>query len=137
GLACLLAGPRIVMLLPVWLLGVVFKQFAGRIPARPLPGLILVMATLAVIARIGASDLEVQVWDVIHALLPQLWILQASSFFITDLLVGLLFLANFIGIQMCRDWLGSILGRWRRPIRWLAASTFSIYLFHYPIVLAL
>lgn len=137
GLACLLAGPRIIMLLPVWLLGTWFKRFAGRIPARPLAGLLIAVSTLVAIAWIGSGDLELHAWNAIHARLPQLWILQSSSFFLTDYLVALLFLVNFIGVQMCRVWIGKFLARGRAQVRWLAASTFSIYLFHYPMVLAL
>jgi peptidoglycan/LPS O-acetylase OafA/YrhL len=137
GLACLLAGPRILALLPVWLLGVWFKHFAPKIPERPAAGSLLVITTLVAIALIGNSELEFQVWDAIHARLPQLWVLQSSAFFLTDYVVALLFVANFIGIQMCRAWIGGGLRCWRAQIRWLAASTFSIYLFHYPVVLAL
>lgn len=129
-LALLLAGPKILALLPVWLFGV--WLFRAR-PAMGLPAArLLFIATLAacvVLKWIDASDyLRAQ----LYAAAPFAWRLEYSTQFVYDLLLGVIVTAHFAAAAALPG-LGELLSRWRGAIRYLAGYTLSLYLFHMPL----
>lgn len=129
----LLAGPRILALAPVWALGV-WVVLDSRLRLRnPALGMALVSASWAAVFVIDAVRLDELVQDWLYATIPGWWRLYNSQKLVTDYLLGLLVAANFIGFHACAPWFAGQLQRIEGLVRFLAGSTFSLYLFHRPI----
>lgn len=137
GLAALVIGPKILLLAPVWGLGVlVYRWQAGyRLPVAV--GWGCWFASLAGLAGFQYFDIGEQLsqWtgELLGAELHRL--LHFSKHFLGDYLLALLIALNFLGFR-------SIAGRFDRlfaacgaTIRKAASYTFSIYLFHLPLAL--
>ncbi|MCH8683978.1 acyltransferase family protein [Pedomonas mirosovicensis] len=131
-LAALLAGPRVLALAPVWAMGVWIALDPRLRLKSPLLGLALVVATWAAILWMGAAvwDDALKTW--LHATISGWWRLVSSEKMLTDHLLGLLVMANFIGFHACAPWFAGLMARIERPVRVAAGSTFSLYLFHRP-----
>lgn len=138
----LLAGLPILMLAPCWLAGVALQRFTAssdfsRIAPRVAWGLALgpwliyaawlaidlpEALTRATIATVGGG--------VMH---PNA-MFGFSDEFVWNTLLAVLFAAHFLGVHCLAksaDWVGL---KTEGAIRWLAGATFSIYLFHYPLL---
>lgn len=128
----LVAGPRVLALAPVWALGV-WIALDPRLRLRsPTLGLVLVLATWPVILWIGMADWDDGLKTWLHFTVPGWWRLVSSEKVLTDYLLGLLVMANFIGFHACAQWFTGALRAIERPVRFMAGSTFSLYLFHRP-----
>jgi peptidoglycan/LPS O-acetylase OafA/YrhL len=117
-------GPPILMLLPLWLLGLVTFRLGWR-PGR-LAGWLLFA---------GSSMLyggyEAWAW---HSGRPLAALGPPSRPDLPqDYLVAALFAANLAGIRAIAADIAPLARRVQRPIRWLAGRTFSLYLFHLPV----
>ena len=130
-LALAFAGPKIVLLLPVWLMGVFLYH---RMPAMSRP---LAWAVFAGTLLIGAAlwwlDVSGSIRAWLYAVFPPAWRAHYSSQFIYDNLLGLIVAANFaavVALDKSFNWLF----KGERPIRYLASFTFSLYVFHSPIL---
>ena len=131
-IAALIAGPRVLALAPVWALGV-WIALDPRLRLRaPLPGLLLVLATWPVILWIGMAEWDDAFKTWLHFTVPGWWRLVSSEKVLTDYLLGLLVMANFIGFRACARWFEGLLSANERPVRFMAGATFSLYLFHRP-----
>ena len=131
-IAALIAGPRVLALAPVWALGV-WIALDPRLRLRaPLPGLLLVLATWPVILWIGMAEWDDAFKTWLHFTVPGWWRLVSSEKVLTDYLLGLLVMANFIGFRACARWFEGLLSAIERPVRFMAGATFSLYLFHRP-----
>jgi len=134
-LAALIAGPKILLLAPVWLLGVLTWHARGRLPERAavpvffgcmLSGLLLFWFDVGVLLR----DRMLVHWPQLSGLLHE------SALFLGDYLLGIAVAGNFLG--------AAALGQRMRPlfrldqaIRLAASYTFSIYLYHMPLAVLL
>jgi peptidoglycan/LPS O-acetylase OafA/YrhL len=131
-----LAGPNILLLFPVWLLGVALYHYKRVLSFSA--GFFVFLASMA--GLIGMAESEVR-W-VIEGGLRSLMGYQAwdrlgySADFPTDYVFAALVAANFLAV---RSFEGKIHLAWwmTAAIRWAAASTFSLYLFHRPLLVFL
>lgn len=133
----LFCGPGIIILLPVWLLGVGVYHFmqVRRISIKF--GWVLWIGsfiTYGIYQYIGMPGYllwrSVQ-WFGEHFIIIQLgW----SKDFISNYFVGLLVAANFVGFWRVCGSFDALLQRLNIPIRFLASFTFSVYLFHMPLL---
>ncbi|MBC7680700.1 MAG: acyltransferase [Ferruginibacter sp.] len=136
GLALLL-GPKVVLLAPLWLLGVLLYRWQWLRQISTGQGWLLVLGSGAGIVAFHHAGVSewVAVWfkDVIGAH----WHTQLtfSKFFPSDYLLGSLVFLNFAGMRRVSDSLAPVLLRLERPIRWLAGYTLSLYLLHQPLFL--
>lgn len=129
-LTAVLAGPKILLLLPVWLLGVWLYQ---HMPAwTTLPACLLFVASLLLAGAmtwLHLSDL-LRTW--LYTVFPPAWHAHFSTQCLYDLLLGLVVTVHFA----CVPALGAhmTVPRWvHRSIRYLAGGTFSLYVFHMPL----
>jgi peptidoglycan/LPS O-acetylase OafA/YrhL len=126
--AAAVAGPRILALFPLWLLGVACHRLTRATePSAPLGAICL---TVSVVGWIGYEVLAAH-----HGRLPGL----APDVFhraelSQDYLVAGFFGLHLIGICHLSEAVGDLLRPVAKPIRWLAGATFSIYLMHYPVM---
>jgi peptidoglycan/LPS O-acetylase OafA/YrhL len=125
-----IAGPNVLLLLPVWLVGVAI----ARLPmARAVPAKLG-----AAFAAIGLASLFV-VPMVTHPLLRMLigawpWKPAFSIYALSDILLALGIALGFVGLRALTLDRGGWLQRVAAPIRYAANMSFSLYLLHWPLL---
>lgn len=129
----LLAGPKILMLLPVWLVGVWLARRGSTFRLSVLPGLILIVLCVAAFSLMNEG-----IWATTQrffAKTPFAGVdLDHAKFAFNDLLLGIAVAAGFIGLRPVAGAIATPLERTARPISVLAGSSFTLYLFHWPLL---
>jgi peptidoglycan/LPS O-acetylase OafA/YrhL len=126
-------GPKILLLFPVWLMGVVvYRRLQVR---REIPIAAAVPMFLAPLGVVGvfALDRLLRLREHIEALVDPHTI-AFSIIFIPAILFGALVALNIYAFPSLERFLAPGLMRIERPVRWVAGATLSIYLFHYPLL---
>jgi peptidoglycan/LPS O-acetylase OafA/YrhL len=127
--AALLAGPRILALLPVWLLGVAAYRVmaSGRRIAWPVLGSVL---TLAGAAAMLLLDLQRPAWLGASGLQADGWAWQG--------LFGLCIAAHLVcaaQVRVIESWRLFVTCSWpAAALRFAAGVSFSLYMFHLPVL---
>lgn len=132
---CLLIGPKILLLSPAWVLGVVVQRHRGALP--PKAAILLFALPIALYALFRASGTPALLYALTVEGLGQEAVLQRLHFsdeFLSSLILGPLVAAHFLGARALTGVLERGLGAAERLIRPLAAATFAIYLVHYPLL---
>jgi peptidoglycan/LPS O-acetylase OafA/YrhL len=126
-LVALLFGPKILLLLPVWLMGVALHRWRPTVPT--ILGWPCVVGSIVVylLANHFGGPGRSSWFDQFLPFRPS-W----SGHFAWQYFLGILVSINLLGFRSLRnaDWIVGL----ERPIRTLAAQTLSIYLFHFPIL---
>ena len=130
-LAVTIAGPKILLLLPVWLLGVALYKWTPMLGRRQAAHIFI--ASILVGLAFVWFDVAVHIREAMKIIWPVAMKLSGGSgLFVGDFLLGLIVAANF----MAATSLGmKILFRFETPIRYLSSFTFSTYVFHMPLVI--
>jgi len=135
--AGLLIGPKVLLLLPIWLSGVVlyrWKYMAQR--SAGFYAALLVLSTLGIVAFHQAS----------YPSFPGQWLrdvvgsywfreLAFSKNFLSDYVLCALVWMNFAGMRFFAPLLAPVLHPLEKPIRAAASCTFTLYLLHQPAML--
>ena len=132
-----LLGPKILLLLPVWTLGVAVYRINTHHLASARVGLVLWLSSIALYAAFRAYGLRDALLAWSHAQFGRQFVehsLHWSNEFLASYVIGLLVAMNFVGLRACASIFEPALLRFERPIRRWAACTFAIYLFHYPLL---
>lgn len=130
-LAMLCAGPKILLLLPVWMMGAFLYRSMPAMSRRT--AWVVFLGTLAFGAVLWWLDASGVIRSWLYAVFPPAWRAHYSTQFIYDILLGLIVSANFAAVVS----LGSafdFLHKGEKVIRYLASFTFSLYVFHGPII---
>lgn len=125
-----IAGPNILVLFPVWLVGVVLVRLplAARVPTGLAAGLVL----LAVVALFVAPLVAMDAFRLLRPVVP--WRLGSSLYVLTDFALALALAAGFAGLRTLSE-KGLVLPARAEPaIRWGANMSFSLYLLHWPLL---
>lgn len=128
-----MAGLRVLLLLPAWLLGVALARWA---PARPLSE---ARASIAILTGFALALAASKLLFVLSPVLDD-WAspltdnLYLSRYAMSDTLQGLGVTLGFLGLRTLADQRAATLEKYRRPIGWLADCSFTIYLIHWPIL---
>lgn len=134
-LLLVLCGPRIALLFPLWIVGVVLHHHGLRWQLSERLGWLcfLVPALLYPLSYFMsfASSMHELSLDILG---PRLRELGFSQHFVFDYLLGLAVTAHFIGANRVVFRFATLLERWERPIRYLASFTFAFYLLHFPLL---
>ena len=136
-LLMLFLGPKVVLLMPLWWLGVyIYKsKFHNNISLLTAWGLVVIsLLSLSLFMYYGLSG---KGWDFLKALMGNQWHreLSFSRNFITDYFLGIIIAINFIGMRAVCSYYSTIPQVIESPIRYLASSTFTLYLLHQPLLL--
>jgi peptidoglycan/LPS O-acetylase OafA/YrhL len=126
----LLAGPRIMVLMPCWLAGVLVYRWQGRIVLPPVVATGLLLASLAAFGAYCAWDVGIAIHQAIRHVVP-LYRLRFSLAVVGDYLLTLIVALNFLAVAA--GGMPQALLRAAGPIRSAAASTLTVYLFHVPL----
>ncbi len=135
-LAMAVAGPKIALLLPIWLLGVGTYWGIRRFRAGPRLGWVMLLGSAAVFALCQVFGIREHSRNLAEALASQhvLALCCAQGWSLYDYLVGLLVAASIVGFDAVGARMMWLLLPIKPAIRWLAGLTFSLYLFHMPLL---
>ncbi len=137
GLAILAAGPKIMLLAPIWWLGVWAWKRTRRETLPADKSALLLIGSVAIYALYRWSGLPLFLRDITAAALGPDNVgtyLGFSDEFLSSYIIGPLVAAHFIGAHGLAAALDGLLSPWRGAIRWFAQSTFALYLLHYPML---
>ncbi len=130
-------GPKVLLLLPVWLVGVWTYRYNRRRTLTPALAWTFFILPILAYAGIKWTGLDQDLRALTMDLLGKGFVraqLRWSDEFAISYLYALLIAMNFIAVNS----LSAVFERWlrpmARPIRYFAGLTFSIYLFHYPLL---
>ena len=134
GLAALaIMGPKIWLLFPVWLMGVVvYRRLQVRREISIAIAGPMFLAPLGVFAVFWLYSL-LHLRERVEALIDPDY-LAVSIIFIPAILFGAQVALNLFAFPSLERYLAPGLTRIERPVRWVAGATLSIYLFHYPLL---
>ena len=130
-------GPKVTLLAPIWLLGVLLYHWR-RLQSLPEPlAWLLLVGSCAGIVAFEQTGVTHQVATIFKGLIGEKWYEQLtfSKFFISDYLLGILVFLNFVSMRRISTRLAPLLLAVERPIRFLAGYTLSLYLLHQPMFL--
>ena len=129
-LAALIAGPKILMLMPIWYLGVAIYRIKFLFSERV--ALLLFVATIVGGLAYFWFDISILIRSKMIALWPGFMAtLHGSNQFVGDTLLGLIVATNFVAASRLSNNMRHIL-RFQRPIKFASSFTFSTYLYHMP-----
>lgn len=141
GLLAWLAGVSIALLAPCWLAGVGLHHLTTRMDisaVRPAFAWVLALAPWAIYAHwlsIGLpKTLTAYTFVMFGAQQTPNAMFGFADEFIWNNLLALLFAAHFFGVYCLAGQAQRIGPRIEAVVRWMAGATFSIYLFHYPLI---
>ncbi len=132
-----LIGPKILLLLPVWTLGVLAYRVNTRHTLSVRFGAALCLSSIALYIAFRAGGLRDALLEWTYGALGRHFVehtLHWSNEFLASYVIGLLVAMNFIGMHACAPAVERVLVRFEIPIRAWAGCTFSLYLCHYPLL---
>ncbi len=137
GLVTVLLGPKVLLLAPIWVAGVLLYRWQRLKALSMSVALLLVVLSSVGIVAFHVLDIEGQVTAWLKAFLGEYWHAQLtfSKFFLSDYLLAVLVFANFAGMRLVAPALAPLFIRIERPVRFLAGYTFALYLLHQPLFL--
>jgi peptidoglycan/LPS O-acetylase OafA/YrhL len=131
----LLAGLKILVLMPIWLGGVWLYRNLDRLRMTPRAANRLFVVSIALYLVYFVADMNVLLRSSMFEHFPAFmgW-LQYSNRFVGDYILALIVASNFVAAAYMKNGASDFLIRWRRPISGAAAYTLTIYLFHRPLI---
>jgi peptidoglycan/LPS O-acetylase OafA/YrhL len=126
--ACVVAGPRILALFPLWLLGAGAYFGAKRLTNQLVATGLLLASVVGMVVFVGPAGGLQELSGLVDTYNPR----QIAFSYVLCMLFAL-HIAAFSAVAEHVP----LLGRARRPVQWLAGATFSLYLFHKPIIVLL
>ena len=127
----LVAGPRVMVLFPLWLLGAAGRRVAMADAIAPRQGMILAgVSAAALLAALPyfAFHFHGYQYDALGLTSRRWWSVFDSY------LTGLLFVGLLLGVQAARLNLSGLLLPIRGIAAWAAGRSFAFYLFHVPLL---
>lgn len=136
-LCALIAGPKVMLLMPVWLFGALAYEWSRNGRVNFGVGWLLLIAPIFI--YIAYRYFGIHRW-LLHE--TQDWLgatfvdqeLAWSREFVGDYFVGICVAAHFVGFSSVSNKLRAGFDGLEKTIRFLAGYTFSIYLLHYPLL---
>lgn len=127
--AALAAGPKILLLMPVWLTGVLLHRW--MIPLNRLHALCLFLISALAGLLFLWKGAGIAIRELMRGIAPELIeSAQASNQFVGDFILGVIVALNFLAAASLKH---ILLVKCKRLIQYLASLTFSLYLFHLPL----
>lgn len=138
GLACLIAGYKILLLFPIWALGWGVYRSSQNHKISPALGLVLFFQPALVLYLDDSLSWTKHTGEWLAGVMGQNnWRvgLSWSRYVLTDTLLGMSMAAHFVGAQALGPWLERALRPIASPVKWLTARSFTLYLLHQPAML--
>jgi peptidoglycan/LPS O-acetylase OafA/YrhL len=133
GLLAVLAGPAILVLLPIWALGALMAAKGWHHRRMSLPiALATFLGSIGVVVAIDAFAIDQTIQRALYESVPGFWRLGSSQNFVTDIIIGAVFCAHLVSFSSLPQRVQAVFA-WARPaIAGLAGFSFTLYLFHRP-----
>jgi peptidoglycan/LPS O-acetylase OafA/YrhL len=130
----LIAGPKILLLLPVWLAGVAAYHLTRSNAVSERMGAALALGSVVgyVVFRVVGGEAFLMRISIDWLGREAIQALHFSGGFLSAYVAAVLFAMHLVGIAAIAGRLAPFLPE--RPIRYLAGFTFSLYLFHFPLL---
>lgn len=135
-LAAIIAGPKILLLLPTWLLGVLLFHMCKKSNLHLGIGVLLVLSSMCLYALYRLSGLPDYLYEFTQDTFGEKFVrsrLEFSRWFVNDYIVAILVSMNIFGVALCSAHI-RIPKKLNYYIRYFAGMTFTLYLFHYPLL---
>lgn len=132
-LAALVAGPAILLLFPIWLMGT-WLAASGR-HASSWPAFTAWLGFLfpvAVITVINVAGIDGLVQSYLYKHVPGFWRLDGSQRFVTDYLIGVALCLHIAAFSSLPTAVHNFFVRYQGLFAALAGFSFTLYLFHRP-----
>lgn len=126
--AMAVAGPKIALMFPLWLLGVAGQRLCARGGVGPALGWVLLLAPAVLLALWDPTQRECYPFPAWEARAACLWDLRY------DYGVGLLVAGQLVGVHALAPLLWRGLRPVAGPVAWLAGASFTLYLLHFPLL---
>ncbi|MBS1171025.1 MAG: acyltransferase 3, partial [Burkholderiaceae bacterium] len=127
----------ILILMPVWLLGVLVYYIIKHRQVSEWAGWLMFTGSLLLYTLFRCADYPDYLYGLTASYIDQdfmMYTLKWSQEFLSSYAIGLLVAIHFIGAATVAPRLASLLYAGEKPIRYLAGFTFATYLFHYPLL---
>lgn len=133
GGVALVAGPAILVLLPVWLMGA-WMAARGRFEQNwaPVWTWTVFLLPLGLIALINVLGLDVLIQSTLYKFVPGFWRLDGSQRFVTDYLIGAALCLHIAAFSSLPAVVQAFFERHQGKLASLAGFSFTLYLFHRP-----
>ena len=131
----LVAGPKVLLLAPIWALGVLlYRRPYERLGETA--GWALFLGSLVLLYAFESQHVTDRCSDWLKSLIGAQWHRQMtfSKFFIGDYLFGAIVYMNFAGFRRIAHRFARPVTIVERPVRWLAGYTLTLYVFHQPLL---
>lgn len=137
GLLALMAGPAILILMPIWLAGVWLARNGARFQMRPATGVVLWLGSLIAIKVFSDSDIDVTVRTWLYEHVRGYYRLESAMRFPTDYLLTAIVMTNIVAFRSFASYLRPLAERIAPAVVAAAGVTFSIYLYHRPLTMGI
>ena len=134
---CLFIGPKILILFPVWLLGVLVYYIIKNRPVPEFWGWVMFLGSMVLYAIFHIDGYPEYLYGITATYIDvdfMQYTLKWSQEFLSSYALGVLVAIHFIGAASVAPRLAALLYAVEKPIRYLAGFTFATYLFHYPLL---
>lgn len=122
-------GPKVVVMFPVWLMGVAAYYICRKKGIAEPVGWVLFLFSFILLAVY-----EITPHSPLQPFINLSFSLQRLETTAQDYFLGLVFSMNIIGFSAVSHRFASVFERGARAIRWIAGGTFSLYLMHLPVM---
>ncbi len=136
-ISCLVIGPKILLLFPVWLMGVYLYRSKKLNDLPLILGWLLFIGSLLALFYWEYMKITWHLSGYLKSLIGENFHTQLafSKFFLGDWIVGILVLLNFAAFRAIGPQFSFILNPLKTIIRYTASFTLTLYLFHQPLLL--
>ena len=132
-LAALVAGPAILVLLPIWVMGA-WLAASGRHDSRWTQAQAWAgfLGPLVLIVLINLTNVDGLIQSFFYENVPGYWRLVSSQRFVTDYLIGAALCLHIASFSSLPGWAQDFFARHRSKWAAVAGFSFTLYLFHRP-----
>lgn len=134
GLVCLIAGPAILLLMPIWLLGVRLSSLRNSCSLKRPVLVVIFFGSFFAGYFVINSGVDHCIKDYLHNNVPGFWRLGNSQRFVTDYILALCVAVNIFSARFLMGGNCFFSDRMVRYVSAIAAMTFSLYIYHFPLL---
>jgi peptidoglycan/LPS O-acetylase OafA/YrhL len=135
-LLCLLLGPKILLLMPLWLAGVWLYHAKAAVISHLWVAVALWSASITAFVLFHHIDVQYQIANWLREVVCE-WLykkLTFSKYFLSDYLLAPIIVINFMAFRRISADLPELSKGWVNAIRYASSFTFILYLSHQPLM---